>query len=90
MNGNMIPEEWKENFRMSQRSFYILCEDLRPYIQKETTRFRKPISVEKQVASTLYYLSDVGRLRKIANAFGIGKSTTSRIIRRVTQAISKF
>ena len=28
MNGNMIPEEWKENFRMSERSFYILCEDL--------------------------------------------------------------
>ena len=90
MNGNMIPEEWKENFRMSERSFYILCEELRPYIQKETTRFRKPISVEKQVASTLYYLSDEGRLRKVANAFGIGKSTASRIIRRVTQAISKF
>ena len=91
MNGNMIPEEWKENFRMSERSFYILCEELRPYIQKETTRFRKPISVEKQqVASTLYYLSDEGRMRKVANAFGIGKSTASRIIRRVTQAISKF
>ena len=33
MNGNMIPEEWKENFRMSQRSFYILCEKLRAYSQ---------------------------------------------------------
>ena len=61
MNGNMIPEEWKENFRMSERSFYILCEKLQPYIQKQTTLFRKPISVEKQVASTLYYLSDEGR-----------------------------
>ena len=29
-------------------------------------------------------------MRKVANAFGIGKSTASRIIRRVTQAISKF
>ena len=29
----MIPEEWKENFRMSQRSFYILCEELRAYSQ---------------------------------------------------------
>ena len=28
MNGNMIPGEWKENFRMSQRSFQILCEEL--------------------------------------------------------------
>ena len=24
MNGNMIPEEWKENFRISERSFFIL------------------------------------------------------------------
>ena len=80
MNGNMIPEERKENFKMSERSFYILCEELRPYIQKQTTRFRKLISVEKQVASTLYYLSDEGRLKKVANAFGIGKSTAFRII----------
>ena len=28
MSGNMIPEEWKENFRKSERLFYILCEDL--------------------------------------------------------------
>ena len=33
MNGNIIPEEWKENFRMSQGSFYILCEELRAYSQ---------------------------------------------------------
>ena len=33
MNGNVTPEEWKENFRMSQRSFYILCEELRAYSQ---------------------------------------------------------
>ena len=24
MNGSMIPEEWEENFRMSERSFCIL------------------------------------------------------------------
>ena len=24
MNENMIPEEWKENFRMPERSFFIL------------------------------------------------------------------
>ena len=33
MNGNMIPEEWTKNFRMSERSFYILCEELRAYSQ---------------------------------------------------------
>ena len=33
MNGNVTPEEWKENFRMSERSFYILYEDLQIYSQ---------------------------------------------------------
>ena len=56
MKGNMVPEEWKENFGMSERSFYILCEELQPYIQKETTRFCKPIFVEKQVAYTIVLL----------------------------------
>ena len=31
------------------------------------TKFRDPISVEKQVACTLYYLADKGRLCKAAN-----------------------
>ena len=33
MNGNMIPEAWKEDFRISELSFYILCEELQPYSQ---------------------------------------------------------
>ena len=74
---------------MSQESFGKLCTELRPYILKNKTRFRDRISVEKQVAATLYYLADESRMRKVANSFGIGKSTVSEIIRRVTQAISK-
>ena len=80
----------KRKLRTSESSLYIVCEELGPYIQKQTTRFLKAISVEKQIASTLYYLSDEGRLRKVANAFGIGKSTASKIIRTVSQAISRF
>ena len=33
MNGNMIPEKRRENFTMSQRSFYILLEELQAYSQ---------------------------------------------------------
>ena len=49
---------------------------------------RKAVSVEVQLAVTLYYLADEGRLRKFANAFGLAKSTVSVIIRRVTSVIS--
>jgi len=46
------------------------------------------VSVEKQVAVTLYYLSDEGRYRKVANAFGLAKCTVSVIVRRVSTVIS--
>ena len=75
---------------MSQKSFEKLCTELRPYIQKNKTRFRDPISVAKQVAATLYYLADEGRMQTVVDSFGIGKLTVSKIIRRVTQAISNY
>ena len=67
---------------MSRESFLVLCQQLEEHLIKRNTRFRKAVSVQEQVALTLYYLSDEGRLRKTANAFGLGKSTVSAIIRR--------
>ena len=60
---------------MSEASFYMLCEELRPYLTKQTTKLRKPVSVETQVAATLYYLADEGRMRKVSNSLGLGKAT---------------
>ena len=49
-----------------------------------------PLSVETQVAVILYYLADEGRMGKVANVFGIGKSTVLKVVRRVTMAISRL
>ena len=49
---------------MSEASFYMLCEELRPYLTRQTTKLGKPVSVETQVAVTLYYLADESRMRK--------------------------
>ena len=84
----MQHEDWKENFRMSKPVFDKLCILLRPYIGKQTMNMRKPVSVEAQVALTLYYLSDGGRMQKTANAFGIASCTVSCIVKMVTEAIS--
>ena len=51
---------------------------------------RQLISVETQVGITLYYLSDKGRYRKVANAFGVSKSSISITVRRVCVAITDF
>ena len=60
INGTMIEEEWRENFRMSKTSLLKLAEELRPYIEGKETIMRSPVDVVKQVALTLYYLSDEG------------------------------
>ena len=67
LNNKATLEEWRENFRMSEASFYMLCEELRPYLTKQTTKLRKPVSVKTQVAATLYYLADEGKMRKLSN-----------------------
>ena len=46
----MLEEEWKENFRMSKSTFLKLCDAVRPFLVKQCTNMRMPVSVEKQVA----------------------------------------
>ena len=74
------PQEWK-NFHMSRESFYIVAFMLRSYIKRQDTKFRLAVPVDKQLALTLYYLSNEGRLRKTANAFGLLMSLFFIIIR---------
>ena len=47
-----------------------------------------PVEVERQVALTLYYLSDKEDLRKTVNVFRLSRPAISVIVRRVTQAIA--
>ena len=47
------------------------------------------MSVETQVAVTLYYLADEGRMRKVSNSFGLGKATVSKVIHYVSSVISE-
>ena len=84
----VIAKEWIENFRMSRDSFYALCDELRPFLIRSRTNMREPLSVEKQLAVTLYYLCDEGRYRKVANSFGISRATVSIVVRRVCLVIS--
>ena len=61
MNDVVVPEEWKENFKTRKENFLKLCSELRSCIEKQVTNMREPVEVEREVAATLYYLSD-GRL----------------------------
>ena len=49
--------------------------------EKLNWMMRMPLSVEKRSGVTIYYLADEGRMRKVANAFGVGKSTVLKLVR---------
>ena len=88
LNGVVVPEEWKGNFRMCKENFVELCNELRRHIQKKTTTMWSAVDVETQVALTLYYLADEGRLRRTACVFGPIISTVSIIIHRVARVLT--
>ena len=73
---------------MSKEKFKKLCDQVRPFVEKRVTNVRKPISVKKQVAITLYYFADEGRYRKVANAFGISRSSVFLIAGKVSFIIT--
>ena len=46
VSGLMLEEEWKENFRMSKSTFLKLCDAVRPFLVKQCTNMRMPVSVK--------------------------------------------
>lgn len=81
-------EWWKENFRMSQGTYHLLCNDLNNHIQRQFTRFRPPISVNARVAITIWRLSTNSDCRTIATLFGVGRSTVYEILSDTCDAIT--
>ena len=44
---NWTPQDWYKNVRMSQQNFNLVCDQLAPIIQKQTTKLRIPVPVGK-------------------------------------------
>ena len=78
------------NIFMPKGIFYKLCDKLVSWLQRRYTRLRRPISVEAQAGTYLYYISDEGRYRKTANAFGVSHASISSILRRFLHAVMIF
>ena len=87
-NGKYGEEWWRENLRMTEHTFRILCSELQPYIKKKATVLRDPISVERRVAITVWKLATNVEYRTLSNLFGIGLSTVAVIVVETCQAIT--
>ena len=86
----VLPEsEWKKNLRMERDHFMALADELRPFIQPGISpRGLDVLSVEKQLAMTLYFLKDQGSLAMTANGFGVAFCTVSVVVRKVCYIIT--
>ena len=86
-----MEQEWYSNLRMDCNTFKILVDYLAPVISPKQQAFRcDTISAEKKVAITLYYLKDQGSYRMTANTFGVSKSTLTKTLRSVCEAINSI
>ena len=79
--------DWLENFRMSKETFSHLCNRVQPSIKRRSTQLRQPISVEKRIAITLWYLVMPMEYRSIGHLFGVAHCTASVIVHETCTAI---
>ena len=70
-------------------SLQFICDRLRPFLSKNATRMRRPLSVEKRVAITLWRMATNVEYRSIAHMFGVGRSTVGKVVLEVSQAITE-
>ena len=81
---------WRENLRMHRSTFVFLCRELKPYIERQCTVMRLPISVEQRVAVAIWRLATNVEYRTISELFGIGKATACVIVNDTCQAIVEY
>ena len=80
MKGGLFGDAWwKENLRMKKYTFDHLCNELRPYITRQTV-VREPVSVEERVAVTLWRLATNIEYRTLSSLFGLGCSTVCIVV----------
>ena len=72
---------------MSKETFMYICSKLSPALVRTDTLIRKCISVEHQVAVTIWCLATPTEYRTIAHLFGIARSTVCEIVHETCHCI---
>jgi hypothetical protein len=72
---------------MTKASVFELSHQLRPFIQKQNTKYRLAIPVVVRVACTLLKLAHATNTRLCSELFAIGMSTVSNVIHDTCRAI---
>ncbi|XP_033114488.1 protein ANTAGONIST OF LIKE HETEROCHROMATIN PROTEIN 1-like [Anneissia japonica] len=79
--------DWKTHFRMKRRTFNVLVDRIRPYVQYENTQFRNPIPLDKRVAISLWRLATPDAYRTIGELFAVGTSSACVITHEICRVM---
>ncbi|CAC5413613.1 unnamed protein product [Mytilus coruscus] len=82
-------EEWIQNFRINKETFYFLRENLHDTLVKCDTPFRKALTVDLKIASTLWKLASNCEYRTVAHLFGIARSTACSAFHDMVTSINE-
>ncbi len=89
LNGNFVEDWWKENFRISRRTFDYIVWVVGPDLAKKDTRLCECIPVNKRVAVALWWLATGDTYRWTGLQFGIGRCTAMLLTADFCKAIAK-
>ena len=85
-----LQRQWKDDFRMSRKTFESIVEIVPPRLQKQNTQLKNAIPVEKRVAVVIWRLATGDSYRAVGKTFGIGKSTAVSITHDFYKELSRI
>ena len=89
LNNRALNSLWKRHFRVSRGTFDYICGMVSLDIQRQNTRFRQAIPVQKRAAIALWRLGSGNSYRSTAITFGIGKSSAIKICHSFREAMNR-
>jgi len=72
---------------MNKQSFDYLCGQLKDVLEKQTTRLRKPLTVQQRVAITLWVLATTPEYHIVAHLFGVARCMVCVVVHETCEAI---
>lgn len=90
LNDRTVDHWWKENFRVTRGTFEFICRLVGPALQRQDTRLRAAIPVEKRVAASLWRLASGECFRSCGLMLGLAKPTVVNCCHEFVQEICNF
>ena len=90
LNDRVIDHWWKENFRVSRGTFEFICQLVGPNMERQNTRMREAIPVDKRVAASLWRLATGECYRSCGLMMGLAKPTVISCCHEFVQELCNF